>query len=132
MLLHESQRPVLTLYINTTHSHSTPMRVLDKTKTTTMIALLLPALVAHCFAVPLPSDSTDNWLQAEVRQLCRFTLNKIHHSMKNAYLSIYISLMNRSICDASMAFQLDSMEDEAWRMSFRAKSGRCRNFSNSK
>lgn len=53
--------------INTLQSFLTPMTGLDNTKTTTMIAFLLLALVTHSFALPLPSGDKDNWLLAEVR-----------------------------------------------------------------
>lgn len=53
--------------INTPHSFLIPMSGLDNTETTTMIALLLLALVAHSFAVPLPSGDKDDFLLAEVR-----------------------------------------------------------------
>ncbi|XP_037630474.1 collagenase 3 [Sebastes umbrosus] len=47
------------------------MTSLDDTETTTMIALLLLALVAHSFALPLPSEDKDNQLLAE-KYLRRF------------------------------------------------------------
>uniref|UniRef100_A0A8C2ZKQ9 Matrix metallopeptidase 13b n=1 Tax=Cyclopterus lumpus TaxID=8103 RepID=A0A8C2ZKQ9_CYCLU len=48
------------------------MTGLDNTKATTMRAFLLLALVAHSFALPLPSGDQDSWLLAEYR----FTLKQ--------------------------------------------------------
>ncbi|XP_068440958.1 collagenase 3 [Clinocottus analis] len=47
------------------------MNGLDDTKATTMRAFLLLALVAHSFALPLPSGDKDSWLLAE-KYLRRF------------------------------------------------------------
>lgn len=74
MLLHESLGPWekkkkkwIQNPINTPQSFMTPMSGLDDTETTTMIAFLLLALVAHSLAVPLPSRDKDDLLLAEVR-----------------------------------------------------------------